>query len=318
MNEQRLKTVLSIQSESYQEWRMFAYIIRQLNEIGCSYFVDEGNIYVTKGDGHLYPCVVAHMDTVHEIGHDLTVIQVGENLTGFNKYTMSQTGIGGDDKVGVFIALECLRYFNNIKAVFFVAEEVGCDGSYDALLEFFNDVSYVLQCDRQGNSDFITTASGVELSCKEFKKQVKPIIKSWGYKFSHGYMTDVMALKEIGLDVCAANISCGYYNPHRKDEFVNIPDVIVCLEMVMRLITSIPEKRYEHKYYKPVTKQKGYDYLYDDWGYKHGRLVRSTYDDDVSYCDCCQEKAVTTYSTEFNMQLCYKCKDAYCSRYDTA
>lgn len=32
------------------------------------YQVENGNIYVIKGNADLYPCIVAHMDTVHDIG----------------------------------------------------------------------------------------------------------------------------------------------------------------------------------------------------------------------------------------------------------
>ena len=70
MNKNKLIEVLKIQSESYNQWRMFAYLIRQLKAAGCQYYTYNGCIYATKGSADLYPCIVAHMDTVHDIVED--------------------------------------------------------------------------------------------------------------------------------------------------------------------------------------------------------------------------------------------------------
>ena len=251
--------VLSIQSVSYNQWRMFAYIIRQLQGIpNVHYHVVDGNIYIKKGKASSYPCMVAHMDTVHAITDDLHPLEFNGMITGFDRVNMEQTGIGGDDKVGVYIALECLREFDDIKIAFFRDEEVGCIGSYDCSMEFFEDCRFVLQCDRKGNTDFITDASGIELSSDAFQNDVLPIISNYGYKFAKGMMTDVMALKENGIKCSVANISCGYYNPHTSQEFVDIYDVDNCLEMCKTIIRYCT-KNYKHKYkarqsyaYKPL------------------------------------------------------------------
>lgn len=245
---EKLIEVLQIQSVSGNQKLMYDYLINEVKSIdGCKITQGKGNIYVTKGAGP-YPCVVSHMDTVHSIVEDLTVLQFGDKLTGFNTVKMKQTGIGGDDKVGIFITLECLRRFDNIKVAFFRDEEVGCKGSYKANMNFFKDCCYVLQCDRRGNSDFIVNASGVELSSYEFQDAISPTLTSYGYKFDHGMMTDVMALKERGLNVCCANMSCGYYNPHQSDEYVVIKDVQDCLSMVMDIIQTVGSRVFQHSY----------------------------------------------------------------------
>jgi hypothetical protein len=227
---------------------MFAYIIRQLKGMqNVDYYVADGNIYITKGSADDYPCMVAHMDTVHDIVEDLYPLEIDGCITGFNRVTMEQTGIGGDDKVGIYITLEMLEKFDVFKCAFFRDEEVGCVGSYDAHMHFFRDCRFVLQCDRKGNSDFITTASGVELSSNSFQEDVLPIIQRYGYNFASGMMTDVMALKENGIKCCVANISCGYYNPHMPNEYVNVYDVENCLEMCQTIISNLT-KVYKHKY----------------------------------------------------------------------
>lgn len=319
MNKQQLIKTLSVQSKSYEQWRMFAFIVRQLKEIECDFFVEDGCIYITKGGAESYPCIVAHMDTVHEIVEDLSIIECGKNLTGFDCTTMTQTGIGGDDKVGVFIALECLKAFDNIKVVFFRDEELGCEGSYDANMDFFTDCGFVLQCDRKGKSDFITNASGTQLSSNEFMNDVKPLLFGHGYSFAEGMMTDVMALKENGLKVSAANISCGYYNPHMENEYVNVDDVARCLELVTDIIRHLGDNKYKHKYKK---KNKP---SYNDWNDidYYGRLSRcSLYEQtkfiipEPVYCDCCGEKVEETeWISHYSMDVCNKCINDYIPEY---
>lgn len=247
MNINKLLQILQIQSASYDQFRIFARIIRDIKQIPeCRYYVKEGNIYVTKGNASGYPSVVAHMDTVHDIADDLTAVTIGRNITGFNKATMQQTGIGGDDKVGIFITLECLRLFDTIKVAFFRDEETGCEGSYEADLSFFTDCNFVLQCDRQGYRDFIVEAGGVELSSAQFQSSLKPLLDSFDYQAATGFMTDVMALKEIGVECSVANISCGYFNPHTEYEFVNIDCVEHCQNLVMSILHQFGTVKFPH------------------------------------------------------------------------
>jgi tripeptide aminopeptidase len=248
MSKDRLIEVLGVQSESYNQWRMFAYIIRHLYSLDTSvdFYVHSGNIYVTKGQADLYPCVVAHMDTVHDIVEDLTVLDVDGLLTGFNRVTMKQTGIGGDDKVGIYIALETLDKFKNVKVAFFRDEEVGCVGSGLADIPFFDDVSMVIQCDRRGNSDFVHTASGTKMASKAFIKNVGGLLKKHKYSVQSGMMTDVMELKHKGLKVSACNLSCGYYRPHQEDEYVDVDDVNKCKALVFDMISTMGGTKWEH------------------------------------------------------------------------
>lgn len=281
MSTTRLIETLAIQSDSRKQFRMFAYIIRQLKGLEIPFFVDNGNIYATKGKADVYPCMVSHMDTVHAIEEDLLVMEFDGLLTGFNRLTMSQTGIGGDDKVGVYITLEMLRERKNFKAVFFRDEEVGCQGSYGAKMDFFEDCSFVLQCDRKGSGDFITTAGCTELCSQSFKDDVAFITSRYGYQFQSGLMTDVMALKERGLKCSAANISCGYYRPHSENEYVNIYDVETCIMLVDDIYAVLGDVSYPHEYVKPVRKYGNYNgyggYKNNEYGWDDDDRYRTDY-----------------------------------------
>ncbi len=241
----KLIEVLAVQSHSRHDALMREYLINECTADGVEVFDDGINIYVTKGVAP-YPCVIAHMDTVHHIAEDLTPIVLNGKITGMNATTMTQTGIGGDDKVGIYVALQMLRQYDNIKLFFPSDEEIGCVGSSQVDKKFFDNVTFALQCDRRGNTDFVTDASGVVLSSKAFQKAVLPILTQFGYKFSHGAMTDVMELKEQGIGVSMANMSCGYYNPHSDNEYVDIKDVENVTNMVSEIIKQLGAKYYPH------------------------------------------------------------------------
>ena len=64
----RLKNLLSVPTYTWQEQMLIEHICNQLDERGYKYeFDDLGSIYVTKGECEFYPCVVAHLDSVHPI-----------------------------------------------------------------------------------------------------------------------------------------------------------------------------------------------------------------------------------------------------------
>lgn len=49
-------------------------------------------------------------------------------------------------------------------------------------------------------------------------------------------MTDVLTLKENGLEVSCVNVSCGYFNPHTDEEFTVKKDLQKCLDFIEHLI----------------------------------------------------------------------------------
>jgi tripeptide aminopeptidase len=245
----RLVEVLSIPTFYGKENLMREYLIKILNEKNIDNYVDEyGNVYATKGSAEYFPCVVAHIDTVHEIT-DFEVIEENYSLSAI-KPNGEPTGIGGDNKAGVFVCLELLDHFDNIKAAFFVSEEVGCLGSTLSDAEFFNNVGYALQFDAPGNNWVTYYCDGVKLFNKDsdFFDKVRPILEDSLKDFTvdnlgyHPY-TDVSALRKLYNFSCL-NYSVGYYNMHSVYEFVLINDVDNCLKTAQKLISSLGEQLY--------------------------------------------------------------------------
>ncbi len=211
-----------------------------------------GNIYVTKGKADSYPCVVSHVDTVHSIVTGRRVYQQNDILFCFSDSEMKQVGTGGDDKVGIFVNLQALIDFDNIKAVFYRNEEIGHLGSRHSILnkkDFYKDCNFILQCDRKGNDDFLTTSSGVKLCSTDFINSIKPYVEKHSFVVrDNGVSTDVDTLVSQGVGVSCANISSGYHNPHTDKEVINVKEVGKTYSLVFDIIDNLGNSKFEHTY----------------------------------------------------------------------
>ena len=286
-NLKHLKEVLSIPTKTWKEDLMIEYLSNYCENKGYDHWKDKnGSIYVTKGSTNVFPCVVAHIDTVHEpvemlVKEETLPNAQGENklsLKAYEKETGVPTGIGGDDKAGVFICLKMLEQLDNIKAFFPVAEETGCHGSSDANEGFFKDVGYAIQFDSTENDTMSLTLMGVKLfeEDSEFFTSVKDIILEHGLKnwYNHPY-TDTMRLKEK-FDFSCLNFAAGYYNYHTAEEYVVVDDVQNTCDMAVKVIEKLGENKYTYIHKKQLIKEydwshveheDGYDDESDEWDY---------------------------------------------------
>ena len=235
-NKKDLIRTLSVQTATHQTQAMVKFIKREVSLIdGCKIYEIDKNLYITRGDAATYPCIVAHTDTVHDLYPNFNIFELQGKLFSVDGSTMNRVGIGGDDKVGVFIALEVLKATPVCKVAFFRDEEIGCVGSADADMTFFDNVEFVLQCDRYGNRDFVNEIFYESLYGKEFSDAIQDTLKKYNRKETDGGLTDVYQLVENGLGVCSANMSCGYYDPHSNNEYVILNHVFATLSFVMSL-----------------------------------------------------------------------------------
>jgi putative aminopeptidase FrvX len=295
-NLEKFKELLSVPSKTYQEEDMVEYICNELENIpGVSYYRDDMmNIYATKGElteGEFYPMFIAHTDTVHQKVDKIIVKE--ESLVRPNTFGKSfgsdevsclkaytedgnPTGIGGDDKCGIFICLELIKQLDKVKIGLFVSEETGCHGSSKCDENFLKDVGYITQYDAPGNHLISEICSGVRLFERDsefFDKTLQVIEESFGNEMmvqSHPY-TDVSQLKKKS-DVSCINMSCGYYNMHSNQEFISIEDVKNAIEAGKNMVKVLGLKKYEYVYkpivYTPQTVMNSLiDFDYDDFDY---------------------------------------------------
>lgn len=313
MNYNLLVNTMSIQTESYNSKFMERFLKRFLKKNQIPYHTDAyGNIYATKGNAGLYPTMVSHIDTVHEINMNSVVKRHNDILYSIDDNTMERTGIGGDDKVGVFITMSCLLHFDNFKAVFFKDEEVGCVGSSQCDATFFDDSTVVLQCDRKGMGDFVKEICGVELCDNKLLNDIDDVLNHYERKAVSGGLTDVKSIAQVN-DVQCANINCGYYDPHTDNEFISISDVENTLNFCIDVFTITDGTRYTMKrtyttygYSKSTYKAWNDYYGWEDEIYPQGLKTsphKEVYGQTCSQCDGID----TAYDPYMHQNYCYTC-----------
>lgn len=300
-----MKALFSIQSSSHEEDRIYDYIIAILDKM-TDIDVEEdehGNILITKGTvakGEFYPCLAAHMDTVHDIINNYKVIEekvkgdlvvrsvmdpsnlevlkyvekglhvdfLLESLTpelNDEFWKAEEDGIisvdkgcetiididdkvyyhggCGDDKGGIWLALDILTKVDTLKVALFSNEEVGMLGSNNVDLSWFTDVGYIIEGDRRNAGDLIHR----DICSKDFLDTLESVGKEFGYKSAHGSSTDVFTLARRGVNVSAVNISVGYYNAHSDTEYTVVKELVNARNYTMSLLKELGNKL---SYYK--------------------------------------------------------------------
>ena len=256
-----LKEVLSVPTKTYQEQRMVEFLVNWLTKNKIDHYVDDKmNVYATKQEtselpeDFYFPCVISHTDTVHNIDTINIKEMMLPNAQGQMKPSLKAyndsnfpTGIGGDDKCGVFACLTLLKELPNLKAAFFVSEETGCHGSRAADPEFFTNVGYGIQFDAPENWMITEKCFGQILFDRdsEFFTKVDEVLTEGMINEDMEYMvhpyTDVYALRSK-FDFSCVNFSIGYYDYHTKNEYVVIEDVFNGIEMGRKMIQSLGYK----------------------------------------------------------------------------
>jgi len=265
-NLELLKNVLSVPTKTYQEERMVAFLVNWLTENNIPHFVDKhNNVYATKQESSelpedfYFPCVISHTDTVHNIDtinirEEMLINTQGEEKLSYKAYNDegNPTGIGGDDKCGVFACLTLLQELPNVKAAFFVSEETGCHGSLKASKEFFTNVGYGIQFDAPENWMVTERCFGQVLFDRDsdfFESCNKVLTEGMDQDYMeymvHPY-TDVYALRGK-FNFSCINFSIGYYNYHTKHEYVVVEDVFNGINMGKKMIENLGNKLHYKK-----------------------------------------------------------------------
>ena len=337
---ERLKEILSIPSVSGREEKVRKYIADWATIRNIPHYTDKiGNIYLTKGESEYYPCMVAHMDTVHKIDsygieiveetyiksqYDYSSVCDGQQvLRGYVKgktHTRNnRTGCGGDDKAGIFLALEVMDKFDVMKCAFFVSEEIGCIGSREADPEFFKDVAYTIQHDSPENDTISWYCSGYQLFSSEWAKpgvvideetgrerfegKIGDLLYDYGVRiFARHPFTDVSQLTKK-FDFECINLPAAYYQYHTSNECVLIDGIEIAYDLSVAIIERLGnEKQVFEQQESTYTYGSGnnynneYTYGYSgssNYGWNNGKKY-------VSQAEI-KEKIKKYYKTKFNM-----------------
>lgn len=236
-----LKQLYKIMSKSGMEDRIKSFVLDRLSDVPLTIATDEiGNLFITKGTADVYPCVAAHLDEIHAPCEREIVVE-GDNVFAVDRL-WNRVGCGADDKNGLWVILHLLHSEPVLKAALFVQEErsgdmAGCRGARACDLSFFDDVAYILECDRKGSSDVVSIGKGDTVLCPpDFIPE--DILHKYGYEMVRGGKTDVVELKMRDLEIPACNISCGYYNAHKNSEYTRFSELTRCLAFVREVMRS--------------------------------------------------------------------------------
>ena len=240
-----LKRLYAINSKSGHEAEIKAVVLDALSDVELHVEEDSfGNLFITKNVADAYPCVTAHLDEVHA-PHARTIVEQEGCIYAHNA-SGERVGFGADDKNGLWIIIKLLHELPTLKVALFVQEEkdgdmAGCRGSRACSLDFFDNVTALLAVDRKGGTEVVTVGKGdVRLCDDDFVPQ--QLMSEYGYECVNGGRTDVVALKERGLEAPCCNISCGYYNAHKSDEYTIVSELYKAHDFILAWLKLLLSK----------------------------------------------------------------------------
>lgn len=246
-----LSRILETQSVSGDYGKMHLLIKAEIAKLkGVTLTEDKyGNMFAVKGEleeGEFYPAFACHTDTVHDIREGYKVLRTNAHIwmAYYEKNGQAfHTGIGGDDKCGIYACLILLNRLPKVKCAFYVDEEAGCLGSERSDIGWYNDCRWVIQVDRKGCTDIITSGMGIDMCSEEFTKAAELVGFKFGYKQCVGVYTDVTFLKgNQGLPISAINISAGYYNAHSPQEYIVEKDLMKAINFCEAMAKNVKHK----------------------------------------------------------------------------
>ena len=224
--------------------------IRALAPKGCVAVQHKGNLLLRKGDPRaVQPYFLAHMDQVHQYEPYMRLLREGNVLSAVDG-NGDQCGVGGDDKCGIYLALMMLYALPNCTAVFVRDEEVGCLGSGEVPLGWFDSAAFVLQADRNNRTfDVIRDTNGCSCASDGFMSAVLalPAARAAGHRENSGSVTDIGELACRGLQRSMINISSGYHEPHSSREIVKLDELSIALQLAYECAVELGSEQWVHE-----------------------------------------------------------------------
>lgn len=200
-----------------------------------------GNLMACNTEAKDVAGFCCHLDTVHKKAPEPELI-LGNILTSFNG-----GGIGGDDKCGIVACLEMLNSRIPCRCFFFRDEEIGCVGSKEFDVKNLEGLKFLIEIDRKGGNDLIFNSGGEVLCDDEFKEEVKRFFPHG--KEAQGLLTDVNKLGDAKINMM--NLSAGYYNPHKTNEYVVLSELFLNIKCLKEFAASYGAGRV---FERPATK----------------------------------------------------------------
>jgi hypothetical protein len=255
--------ILNIQNPSQCDATKAITIEYILSIVPKEYFVEEdreGNLLFDnrkpKQRKGFVPTIVAHLDQVHDYARGFHLALLGDDKIVAYDRDGRRVGTGGDDKCGIYVALKMLMHSKiPCRVILTQDEEVGCLGARAVPAKWGDMSSILLQADRRGNNDLISSTNGNTIASDELVERVLELPECKGMKEEYGSVTDVGDLCE-DFGVAGFNISAGYHHAHMSREHIMLSELNQCYERVLAIANLIggerqefPEQTYSYKSY---------------------------------------------------------------------
>lgn len=177
--------------------------------------------------GEVPVMLVAHMDTVHRQPVDRICYSTDGQVM------MSPEGIGGDDRAGIYMILRIIQQAK-CHVLFCEDEETGGQGARKFTHRSIQpDINYIIEMDRRGSND------AVFYGC--CNREFTDYICSFGFEEATGSFSDISVIAPY-LEVAAVNISAGYYQEHRLNEYVRLDQMEENAERILEIVQTATER----------------------------------------------------------------------------
>lgn len=210
--------------------------------------VFEGGLVFKPKDVEMYPLMCTHLDTINT--HRKTPLKrsdlyINKDYIGLPTST-KKACLGGDDRCGVYIALELLASRVPYAFGFFLDEEIGGVGSKKYIPIMDDNITALVGLDRKGSNDVALYGYDNNELTEIFEKQ--------GYKKAFGTFTDASNIAE-GCDLACVNLSIGYYNEHTPTEQIHFSETENTLNILRKVevINALASKQYLAEFRQDVT-----------------------------------------------------------------
>lgn len=215
-----------------------AIVQQAIRHAGYTFTLDRhGNISAQVGDD-VGVVFAAHLDTVHTRDGKLSLCMVEHTHELMAEDEAGKPAVlGADDAAGVYLLVHMIQNHIPGRYLFFVGEEVGGVGSS----AFVRDnptfsANAIISFDRRGTDDIITHQGWTETASEGFAQALADQLNLHGFKYAPsdgGIYTDSKEFSHI-VPECT-NISVGYYNEHRTNEYLDLEHLLKLADAVLQV-----------------------------------------------------------------------------------
>lgn len=153
----------------------------------------------------------------------------------------SPTGLGADDRAGVYSILHILEDGYRPSVIFTTGEEKGGLGAGRLVKKFPNPctpLNFLVELDRQGYMEAVYYDCG--------NQAFESFISTFGFTTEHGSFSDIAIIGPI-WDIASVNLSIGYYEEHSRVERLYYQLMFDTISVVENLIESCGDQAFKYQ-----------------------------------------------------------------------